>query len=321
VVGHPVLSPSGDLVECVGTVIDITERKRPEEELRTSEAHLAEAQRLSHTGSWVWQVPGRNALHLSEEWYRINGFDPEDGMPTWEEPLQRIHPEDRVKWQGAIDRAIAEQSDYEVESRILLPGGSMKYIHTVGHPILNASGDLVQFVGSSTDITERKQAEEKIRQSEMELRQILDFAPQYVAVLGSDRDRTRLYANQISLDYLGLTLEEWRSSDRQSYYHPDDWERLTSETQSQFLSGVPHEYEARCLRNDGKYRWFLFRWNPLRDEQGRVTRWYAAATDIEERKQAEQLLQNENVALREEIDRASMSEEICPAVLGPALPS
>jgi len=309
-VGHPVLSPSGDLVEFVGTVIDVTEPKRAEEKLRTSEAHLAEAQRLSHTGSWVWRVPERNALHLSEEWYRIYGFDPEDGMPTWEERLQRIHPEDRAKWQEALDQAITEKSNYEVEFRILLPGGSVKYIHTVGHPVLNASGDLVQFVGSSTDITERKQAEEKIRQSEMEFRQILDFAPQCVAVLGPDRDRTRLYTNQTMLDYFGFTLEEWRSSDRRKYYHPDDWERLTSETQRKFLSGLPHEYEARFLRKDGKYRWFLFRWNPLRDEQGRVTRWYAAATDIEERKQAEQRLHNENVALREEIDRASMFEEI-----------
>ncbi len=310
VVGHPVLSPSGDLVEFVGTVIDVTERKRAEEELRTSEAHLAEAQRLSHTGSWVWEVAGRDAVHLSDEWYRIYAFDPSESMPTWEKRLERVHPEDRAKWQGALDRAIREKSDYEVEFRILLPSGSVKHIHTVGHPVLNASGDLVQFVGSSTDITERKQAEDKIRQSEMELRQILDFAPQYVAVLAPDRDRTRLYANQTMLDYFGFTLEEWRNSDRHKYYHPDDWERLTRETQSKFLSGIPHEYEARFLRKDGKYRWFLFRWNPLRDEQGRVTRWYAAATDIEERKQAEQRLQNENVALREEIDRASMFEEI-----------
>jgi len=166
------------------------------------------------------------------------------------------------------------------------------------------------FTGFIRDISERKRAEEKLRQSEKELRQILDFVPQYVAVLASDRDRTRLYANQFALNYFGFTLEEWQSSDRRKYCHPDDWEPWTSETQNKFLSGIPHEYEARLLRKDGKYRWFLFRWNPLRDEQGRVTRWYASATDIEDRKQAEQRLQNENVALREEIDRASMFEEI-----------
>src|SRR5258708_8308114 len=139
-------------------------------------------------------------------------------MPAWEERLQRIQPEDRAKWQGALDQAIAEKSDYEVEFRILLPGGSVKYIHTVGHPVLNTSGNLVQFVGSSTDITERKQGEDKIRQSEMELRQILDFAPHYVAVLGPDRDRTRLYTNQSILDYFGFTLEEWRGAHQVTLY-------------------------------------------------------------------------------------------------------
>src|SRR6266852_1021971 len=306
VVGHPVLSPSGDLVEFVGTVIDITERKRAEEELRTSEAHLAEAQRLSHTGSWVWEVAGRDAVHLSDEWYRIYGFDPAESMPTWEKRLERVHPEDRAKWQGALDRAIREKSDYEVEFRILLPDGTVKYIHTVGHPILNASGDLVQFVGSSTDITERKQAEKKIRQSEMELRQILDFAPQQVAVLAPDRDRTRLYTNQAALDYFDMTLEEWRSGDRRRFFHPDDWERLMSEAQSKFLSGRPHEAEVRLRRKDGQYRWFLFRWNPLRDEQGRLIRWYVAGTDIEDRKQAEEKIRQSERELRQILDFAPL---------------
>src|SRR5882672_3682745 len=140
-----------------------------EEKLQRSEAYLAEAQRLTHTGSWAWRVAGGVALHLSEEWYRIYGFDPENGPPAFEERRQRTHPEDRVKWQGAIDRAIAEKSHYEVEFRILLPDGSVKHIHTVGHPVLNASGDLVQFVGSSTDITERKHAEEALRQAQTDL--------------------------------------------------------------------------------------------------------------------------------------------------------
>ncbi len=140
-----------------------------EEKLQQSEAYLAEAQRLTHTGSWAWRVAGGDAVHLSEEWYRIYGFDPENGPPALEERRQRTHPEDRAKWQGVIDRAIAEKSEYEVDFRILLPDGSVKHIHTVGHPVLNGSGDLVQFVGSSTDITERKHAEEALRQAQTDL--------------------------------------------------------------------------------------------------------------------------------------------------------
>ena len=143
-----------------------------EEKLQRSEAYLAEAQRLTHTGSWAWRVAGREALHLSEEWYRIYGLDPDEGMPAWDERLQRTHPEDRAKWQRAIDRAVAEKSEYEVEFRILLPDGSVKHIHTVGHPVSNASGDLVQFVGSSTDITERKRAEEALREAQANLARV-----------------------------------------------------------------------------------------------------------------------------------------------------
>ncbi len=174
VVAHALRDESGS-TEFVGAVTDTTETKRAEEALRRSESYLAEAQRLTHTGSWAWRIAGRDALHLSEEWYRIYGFDPEDGVPTWEQRLERIHPEDRAKWQGVIDRAIGEKSDYEVEVRILLPGGTVKCIHTVGHPVLNASGDLVQFVGSVIDVTERKRAEEereRLRQAHADLARV-----------------------------------------------------------------------------------------------------------------------------------------------------
>jgi signal transduction histidine kinase len=139
------------------------------ESLRRSESYLAEAQRLTHTGSWVWRVAGGDASHLSEEWYRIYSFDPEEGMPAWEERLQRVHPEDRAKWQETISRAIAEKLDYEMEFRILLPDGTAKYVHTVGHPVVNASGELTEFVGSATDITERRRAEEALRQAQADL--------------------------------------------------------------------------------------------------------------------------------------------------------
>jgi PAS domain S-box-containing protein len=160
VVAHAKRDESGDL-EYVGAVMDTTETKRAEEALRRSESYLAEAQRLTHTGSWAWQVAGRDALHLSEEWYRIYGFDPEEGLSAWEKRRLRMHPEDRAEWEGVVERAIVEKSDYEVEHRILLPDGTVKYTHTVGHPVLNASGDVVQFVGTMMDVTERKRAEEE----------------------------------------------------------------------------------------------------------------------------------------------------------------
>jgi PAS domain S-box-containing protein len=171
-IAHPVMDASGQVIEVIGTVMDVTERKRVEDSLRRSESHLAEAQRLTHTGSWAWRVPDWSAVEVSEEFYRIFGFDPAGGAPTREEYLERVHPEDRLKWTGITERAIVERADYDHEFRILLPNGMVKWIHTVGHPVVSNAGDLEQFVGSSTDITERKSAEqerEKLRQLEADL--------------------------------------------------------------------------------------------------------------------------------------------------------
>jgi PAS domain S-box-containing protein len=184
------------------------------------------------------------------------------------------------------------------------------WVRETARAVLRASEPVVLI--ACEDITERKTAEEKIREQEIELRRVLDLAPQHITVLGPDG--SRLYLNQAALDYHGLTLEEWlargRDSDPHRFFHPDDFERLNSEGQNKILSGSPHETEGRLRRSDGTYRWFLFRYNPLRDEQGRITRWYVAETDIEDRKQAEERLQHENIALREETDKALMFEEI-----------
>jgi formate hydrogenlyase transcriptional activator len=159
---------------------------------------------------------------------------------------------------------------------------------------------------------ESKRTEEKLRQDERELRQLIDFLPQHVLVL--DREGSLLQANQMMLDYNGHTLEEMQGPGTDDRHmrdlHPDDLERARSERRSGLASGVPFEIEKRMRGKDGRFRWFLFRYNPLLNEQGRVARWFATATDIEDRKQTEQSVRNENVALREQIDRDSMFEDI-----------
>jgi len=158
VVAHALRDESAG-IEFVGAVMDVTAAKQVEKMLKESAAYLGEAQRLTHTGSAAWQVAGRSAVNLSEEWYRIYGFDPKEGPSAWEKRLERMHPEDRAHWRQITDRAISEKSDYEGEHRILLPDGTLKYTHTVGHPVLNASGDVEQFVCTMMDVTERKVAE------------------------------------------------------------------------------------------------------------------------------------------------------------------
>ena len=303
------MKTSAENLEFVGAVTDVTAAKQAEEELRHREAELLEAQRLSHTGSWKHDIAS-GRVTVSPEVYRIFGVRPEEIQSDTDFWLNRNHPEDAKRIQDLFEQCEIQKTDYEADYRIVLSGGAVKHLHAIGHPIVNEKGDLAEFVGTVMDVTAAKQAEEKIRQSRSELRQILELVPQHVYVLRADPDRTLLYANQAALDYLGLTFEEWRTHDRRRMSHPDDWVRVISEAQDNFSSGLLYETELRLLGHDGKYRWFLYRWNPIRDDQGRLTRWYVAGTDIEDRKQTEQRLRDENIALREEIDKASMFEQI-----------
>jgi PAS domain S-box-containing protein len=273
--------------------------------IKRSEAYLTEAQRLSLTGSFGWRPP-TGEIFWSEETFRIFEYDPVT-TPSVELVLDRVHPEDRDKVQQQIDHATRDGKDFDLEYRLLMPGGSLKHVHVVAHTLKGESGS-VEFVGAVKDVTAAKQVEEKIRQQEMELRQIVDLAPQLVAVFGPRREH--LYANRVALDYLGTGLEEWRRIYDPRWLHPDDYERINTRIDSSLSRGVLHEHEVRLRKSDGSYRWFLARYNPLCDEEGRIKRWYVAFTDIEDRKQAEDRLQQENVVLREEVDKASMFEEI-----------
>ena len=305
----------------VGSAIDVTEHELLTQELRRREAYLTEAQKLSQTGSFGWK-PDTGEIVWSDETYRI--FEYERSIkPTINSLAQRVHPEDRGDFEEVTHRAFEGATDFEHAYRLLLPDKRVKHVHAIAHALPDASGHR-EFVGAVTDITDSHRAENKIREQEAGLRQILDLAPQLVAVFGPDSER--LYANRILLDYLGLTLEEWREriksavpSYHTEFVHLDDWERVTHYSARAVSNGAAFELEMRLRKSDGSYRWFLARYNPLHGEEGQITRWYVTGTDIEDRKQAEEMLRQENVALREEIDKASMFEEIVgtsPALKG-----
>ena len=152
--------------------LEIAKHNQIEAELRLSEAYLAEAQRLSHTGSWAWSPLSGDIRYWSEECYRVQGFDPKGGQPRFDEFFQRVHPDDQPRIAEVLERAVREKEEFEFDYRIVHPGGEIRDARSVGHPILGPSGDLVEYVGTIIDVTDRRQAEkerERLREAQADL--------------------------------------------------------------------------------------------------------------------------------------------------------
>jgi PAS domain S-box-containing protein len=291
---------SGSL-EFLGAVMDVTVAKDVERKLRRSEAYLAETQHLSHTSSWAWDVRRREFVYRSAEIYHLFGFDPEKGAVPLQAFRDRIVLEDRCRNIEAASRAIREKTDFEVDFRVALPDGSIRHIHSVGHPVVNGDGEVLELIGTHIDVTEQHTAKEalqkafdEIKKSEDRLRLVIDTIPTLVWRAGPEGIPD--FLNQPALDYTGIALDQAATAWPRAF-HPDDKKGMLQKWSAIRESGMRGGLEARLRRFDGEYRWFLFQAEPLRDESGNIVKWYGSATDIEDRKQTENALRQSEAYL------------------------
>ena len=276
------------------------------DEAKRSEARLRKILDTIPTLAWCNLADGSNDF-VNRRWSDYTGLSQEE--VTRVGCKVAIHPEDLPKWLDEWQKLVASGKGGEIEARLRRQDGAYRWFLIRVEPLQDESGEMIRWYGTNTDIEDRKLAEEKLRQDERELREITDAIPHNIVVMGPDG--TRLYANRTFHEYTGIKPEDVRSdSFHAEKVHPDDLERLNNERQTGLERGEPFEIESRARGKDGRYRWFIVRYSPFRDEQGRLVRWYATGTDIDDRKRREERTQNENLVLREEIERSSMFGEI-----------
>jgi PAS domain S-box-containing protein len=350
--GSPLLDQSGKVAKWYGTNIDLEERKRAEEALQRSEGYLAEAQKLTHTGSWaVWIPPmenaqreagqglavvprfGWDASYWSKEMYRIFGLDPGPTPPSYIEVVRRLDPEDAHRYTPVVEQAILDRTDFEIGFRLLLPNVPAKYIHVVGHPVVNASGVVIELVGTAMDVTERKRAEDALRESEASL---LD-AQRLTRTCSWRHD---VLSGKVTVSAEGLAMYGIEPEDDASsvdfYFkraHPEDRPEVEQAYAAALLGKADFEADFRIVLPDGTIKNTRSIGHPILDERGDVVEFVGASIDVTEHHRAranleeafeeikclKDQLHNENVVLKEQIDQAFMFEEIVgtsPALQG-----
>jgi PAS domain S-box-containing protein len=282
---NPLRDESGMVVKWYGISIDIEDRKRAEEKLRSKERDLIRIINTIPTTAWSTRPDGYCEF-LSDRWLDYAGYTLEQALGwSW---AAVIHPDDaaglKEHWLGRL----ATGTPVYTEARMRRFDGVYRWFLFLAKPLRDESGQIVNWYGTNVDIEDRKQAEEALRASERNLNLIINTIP--ALAWSASTDGPAEYLNQHYLDYIGLTLEEAMGWGWAAAVHPGDQNRLTNVWQSMLASDEGGECEARLRRYDGEYRWFLFRTNPLRDETGKTIKWYGTNTDINDRKRAEEEL-------------------------------
>jgi formate hydrogenlyase transcriptional activator len=258
--------------------------------------------------AFTWSAHADGSVEfVNQRWREYAGLSPEESQGWgWQ---VAIHPEDLPSLMRRWRELLIAGEPGEIEARMRRHDGIFRWFLIRFEPFRDETGKVVMWYGVSADIEDLKQSQERLREDERELRRITDAIPQTIVV--QNPCGVPIYANQATLDYTGLTADDVITPNfRERIFHPEDLEKFRNERNAALARGLPFEFEHRALRKDGQYRWFLIRYNPFRNEQGQVIRWYATGTDIDDRVRAEERTRNENLALREQIDRDSMFEDI-----------
>jgi PAS domain S-box-containing protein len=292
---NPLRDAAGNIVKWYGTNIDIEDRKRGEEALLARE--LSWRQIVDNIPGFVATMSAAGEVEfLNRQTLEYFGKTSEE-LKNWS-LIGAVHPDDLPRIIEARAQSIETGQVYEVEHRCRRADGVYRWFQVRGLPVRNEDGAITTWNLLLTDIEDRKQAEQAREANQRRLEMLVNLIPAFIQVLRPDG--SIMYANRASLDYWGVTAEETQQAEfRARIFHPEDVARLHEERRQALMRPVPFENEQRVLSKDGTYRWFLLRYNPLLDEQGRIERWYAIAIDIEERKRAEAQLEQAYLRLNE----------------------
>jgi len=295
--GVPIRDSKGGIVNWFGSCTDITDAKHTEEalrharlelekkvaerttELRRNEAYLAEAQRLTRTGSWALNVASREFVYLSDQYYQICGLDPDEGMPSLQAIRQRLHSEDRAHTDAIREKALSEGKSYELDYRIVLPDGIVKFIHSVARPVFNASSNSpVEYVGTVMDVTKRKQAEKALRESEQRFRDFTESASDWYWETGPEH---RFISVSDQLNPLGMptrrigTKRGDLANDLEE--EPEKWRRHMADLD---VHKPFRDFRYRATSWDGSEVYIATSGKPLFDPQGRFLGYRGVASDL-----------------------------------------